>query len=193
MVYQQVRALLADMAFLKQYNSDSELSDAEIKDIDGKSTRVCRTVYLVTYSQADKSIFPTRSDFAQAVVKSFSHSKARIEQWCCAEEIHKSNGIHYHLAIKLTQNQRWLTSKKYLMDNYGVSVHYSSVHHNYYSAWKYVTKSDEDYVQSDEHPRLQDAAKPKTSNASQARCKRKTKPPADIPWLKKAHLKMKTR
>ena len=64
------------------------------------------------------------------------------------------------------------------MDNYGVSVHYSSVHHNYYSMWKYVTKSDEDYVQSDEHPRLQDAAKPKTSNASQARCKRKTKPPA---------------
>ena len=100
-----------------------------------------------------KSIFLTRSDFAQAVVKSFSHGKARIEQWCCAEERHKSNGIYYHLAIKLTQNQRWLTSKKYLMGNYGVSVHYSSVHHNYYSAWKYVTKSDEDYVQSDEHPR----------------------------------------
>ena len=41
-----------------------------------------------------------------------------------------------------------------------------------------MTKSDKDYVQSDEHPRLQDAAKPKTSNASQARCKKKTKPPA---------------
>ena len=41
-----------------------------------------------------------------------------------------------------------------------------------------MTKSDEDYVQSDEHPRLQDAANSKTSNASQARCKRKTKPPA---------------
>ena len=134
MVYQQVRAFLAEMEFLKQYNSDSELSDAEI-NIDGKTTslRVCRTVYLVTYSQADKSIFPTRSDFAQAVVKSFSHGKARIEQWWCAEERHKSNGIHYHLAIKLTQTN-WLTSKKYLMDNYGVSVHYSSVHHNYYSA-----------------------------------------------------------
>ena len=40
MVYQQVRALLADMEFLKQYNSDSELSDAEIKDTDGKTTRI---------------------------------------------------------------------------------------------------------------------------------------------------------
>ena len=56
MVYHQVRALLAEMEFLKQYNSDIELSDADIKDIDGKNTRVCRTVYLVTYSQADKSI-----------------------------------------------------------------------------------------------------------------------------------------
>ena len=41
-----------------------------------------------------------------------------------------------------------------------------------------MTKSDKDYVQNDEHPRLQDAANPKTSNASQARCKRKTKPQA---------------
>ena len=73
MVYQQVRALLADMEFLKQYNSDSELSDAEIKDIDGKSTRVCRTVYLVTYSQADKNIFPTRSDFVLGPWLSLSH------------------------------------------------------------------------------------------------------------------------
>ena len=46
MVYHQVQALLAEMEFLKQYNSDSELSDADIKDIhvDGKNTRVCRTV-----------------------------------------------------------------------------------------------------------------------------------------------------
>ena len=62
------------------------------------------------------------------------------------------------------------------MDNCGVSVHYSSVHHNYYSGWNYVTKSDKDYAQSDEHPRVQDAVKSKTSNASQARCKRKKQP-----------------
>ena len=107
MVYQQVRAFLAAMEFLKQYNSDSELSDAEIKDIDGKTTSQCMSYSVPCYvqSRTDKSIFPTRSDFAQAVVKSFSHGKARIEQlWCCAEERHKSNGIHYHPAIKLTQN-----------------------------------------------------------------------------------------
>ena len=47
MVYQQVRAFLGEMEFLKQYNSDSELSGAQIKDIDGKTTRVCRTVKLI--------------------------------------------------------------------------------------------------------------------------------------------------
>ena len=41
-----------------------------------------------------------------------------------------------------------------------------------------MTKSDEDYVQSDEHPCLQDTANPKTSNATQSRCERKIKPPA---------------
>ena len=93
------------MEFLKQYNSASELSNADVKDIDGKNTKVCNTVYFVTYSQADKSIFPNRNDFAQAVVKSFSHGKACIEQWCCSEERHKSNWIHYHVAITLTWNQ----------------------------------------------------------------------------------------
>ena len=56
------------------------------------------------------------------------------------------------------------------MDNYGVRLHYLSVHHNYYSMWKYVTKSDKDYIQSDEHPPPQDAAKPKKNQTpSQAR------------------------
>ncbi|CAB4028504.1 Hypothetical predicted protein [Paramuricea clavata] len=86
---------------------------------------------------------------------------------------------HYHIVVKLTQNQRWLTSKRFLIENYGVSVHNSSAHHDYYSAWRYVTKSDKDFVQSENHPRVQEAPKPKTTNVSRARCtKRKVKRPA---------------
>ena len=53
MVYHQVRALLAEMEFLKQYNSVSELSDADLKDIDGKTLEcvvqrtLLRTVKLI--------------------------------------------------------------------------------------------------------------------------------------------------
>jgi hypothetical protein len=66
-----------------------------------------------------------------------------------------------------------------LMENYGISVHYSSAHHNYYSAWRYVTKSEKDFVQSENHRRLREVPKLKTTNASRARCtKRKVKRPA---------------
>jgi hypothetical protein len=36
-----------------------------------------RSVYFITYSQADKAVFPTRKDFALGVVKSFLSGKAK--------------------------------------------------------------------------------------------------------------------
>ena len=122
------------MELLREYNSDSESSEPSTEPLEKHSASESRSVYLITYSQADKTIFPTREEFALAVVRSFSFGKTRVQQWCCAEEKHRNTGEHYHLAIKLTQNQRWLTSKKFLMANHGVSVHYSGVHHDYYSA-----------------------------------------------------------
>ena len=80
------------------------------------------------------------------------------------------------------------------MDNYGVRLHYLSVHHNYYSMWKYVTKSDKDYIQSDEHPPPQDAAKPKKIKRQVKQDEReKQNHQRSIPWLKKARLNMKTK
>ena len=163
------------MELLMEYDSDSDSGEANAQELENGS----RSVYLITYSQADKAVFPTREDFALGVEKSFSTGKSKVVQWCCSEEEHRNKGKHYHIVVKLTQNQRWLTSKRFLMENYGVSVHYSSAHHDYYSAWRYVTKSDKDFVQSENHPRLREAPKPKTTNASRARCtKRKVKRPA---------------
>ena len=48
------------------------------------------------------------------------------------------------MAVKLQRCKRWLSCKRYLEENYGISVHFSDVHHNYYSAWKYTTKK---YIQ----------------------------------------------
>ena len=63
-------------------------------------------------------------------------------QWCCSEENHKHGGIHYHAAIKLKKICRWSGCKRVLKQRYGITVNFSSHHHNYYSAWCYVTKSD---------------------------------------------------
>ena len=128
-----------------EYDSDSDSAETNAQELENGS----RSVYLITYSQADKAVFPTREDFALGVEKSFSTGKAKVVQLCCSVEEHRNKGKHYHIVVKLTQNQRWLTSKRFLMENYGVSVHYSSAHHDYYSTWRYVTKSDKDFVQSE--------------------------------------------
>ena len=119
-------------------------------------------------------LFPSREDFTLAVVGSFSNRSAKIVQWCCRES-HQKSGELYHLAVKLDRNQRWLSSKEFLRSEYGIVVNYSSCHHNYYSAWRYVTKSDSNYIESVDHPDLKNSHEPRTSSASRAkssRCKR---------------------
>ena len=52
------------------------------------------------------------------------------------------------------------------MERFGISVHFSSLHHNYFSAWQYVTKSDPNYLQSDNHPDLSNGEPPRADCAS---------------------------
>jgi len=101
-----------------------------------------------------------------ALVHSFVHCGAEISHWCCSEEEHKAGGTHYHVAIKLNKIHRWNAAKRLLCKRYGIIVNFSSGHHNYYSAWQYVTKSDVQYVQSVGHPDIVNTGKPRTSHAS---------------------------
>ena len=129
-------------------------------------------MYLITYSQADSERFPTRESFAQAIVRSFNSTNTNIvEHWVCCKEAHHTTGFHYHMAIKLQRSKRWLSSKKYLQAEYDISVHFSNLHYNYYSSWKYTTKKDSNFLQSDNHPDLSDLKAPKTDTASSSRKK----------------------
>ena len=156
------------MDFLKSYCSDdssSEDSENIVIEESLDNNEVC-SVYLVTYSQADIVKFASRQDFALAVVNSFSQGKAKVVHWCCSGEQHKKSGEHYHLALKLYRNTCWLTSKEFLRREYGISSHYSNKHHNYYSAWRYVTKCDHNFKESAGHPYLGENSEPKTSLAT---------------------------
>lgn len=155
------------MEYLLQYNTtDNESSASEAESNADLLPSQSRCVYLVTYSQASKTKFPSRLEFAEALIKSFDHTSAKIVQWCCSEESHQVKGTHYHAAVKLDKVQRWSSSKKYLKDRYGITVNYSGRHHNYYSAWRYVTKSDDSYTQSKGHPDLANTGEPRTNKAS---------------------------
>ena len=163
------------MDFLKEYGSSESSSTENEDDISRDSAeglssnlndRAVRQVYLITYSKADPQKFPTRESFAQAVVKSFEAINTKIELWVCSKEAHQVNGFHYHMALKLNRCKRWLSSKRYLEENHGISVHFSNIHHNYYSAWKYTTKKDRYVMESKDHPDLWDSKPPKTQSAS---------------------------
>ena len=96
--------------------------------------REVRSVYLITYSQADLDKFPTRDSFARTVVQAFDETRsglADIVQWVCSQERHSSGGTYYHMAVKLSHARRWLRIRNYLKDNHSIQVNFLSVHSNY--------------------------------------------------------------
>lgn len=141
--------------------------------------RSARRTYLVTYSQADREKFPTRESFGEIVREAFNSGSGKIavQYYACSLEPHKEGGEHYHVSVKLTAAKRWISVKKFLVDNHGVTVHFSDKHDSYYSAYKYVTKADENVHCSPDHPNLKEIGSPKTNKCISAyRDKRKKTP-----------------
>ncbi len=104
--------------------------------------------------------------FTEAIIAAFSKVNNTILQWCCSQEHHKNTGgIHYNMCVKIKNCQCWLPVKKFLSNSYGILVHFSSLHANYYTAWRYVTKEDQSTEESEGHPDLKNSNGPKTMNA----------------------------
>ena len=136
--------------------SDSQQNDntnSPYSETSAVAPLATRSVYLVTYSQAHLEKFPSRNEFAKAIIASFTEGLARK---------------HYHMALKLNKVQRWLPSKRYLSEQFGISVHYSNIHHDYYSAWQYsmLQRVMKHMQRVDGHPDLSNVHVPKTTNAS---------------------------
>lgn len=130
-------------------------------------SRSVRMVYLLTYSKANPDICSSRQSFSDKVLEAFMSNGAEVGQWVCCQEEHKENGgHHYHMAVKLRKPRRWCKVKKYLQSEFNIVTHFSANHSNYFSAWKYVTKEDTNFLQSKSHPDLVDAVSPQTSKAS---------------------------
>ena len=95
-------------------------------------------------------------------------SPVEVVQWACSKEEHRDGGSHYHMAIKLSTRRRWLKGRNYLEQRHAVKVNFSDRHCNYYSAWRYTTKDDANFMQSESHPDLSNSSEPCTSAASMA-------------------------
>ena len=126
------------MEFLSQYES-SPSNESSDESSEEHVNATVRSVYLVTYSQADLHIFPDRESFAEAVCEAVTNckgSKCGIIQWSCCQETHKNGGKQYHMAIKLSKIKRWLPIREYLKNKWNVNVNFSNRlanwHANYY-------------------------------------------------------------
>ena len=93
----------------------------------------------MTFSQADVSEFESRDKFFEAVCEALNDSaKSPVLHWAYSRKYHKNSEFHYHMCVKLERQQRWLTIKNCLQNNFGIMVHYSSKYCNYFSAWSYT-------------------------------------------------------
>lgn len=55
------------------------------------------------------------------------------------------------------------------MEHFNISVHFSSAHSDYDTAWKYVTKKNENIAQSKNHPDLWNSVGPRNMKAHKAK------------------------
>ena len=134
--------------------------------------KYARSVYLITHSQANLDIVITREKFVEIVLGAFAQGSSTnpsnpITTWCCSQEHHEDGNVHYHMAIKLISQKRWLSHRNYLQHTYNVKVNFSDNHSNYYQAWLYCTKADVNAIFSSGHPDLTNP--PRTNAASGSR------------------------
>ena len=83
-------------------------------------------VYLITYSQANRTFYPTKESFGLDVVETFNQglSKIKVLHWACGLESHQNGGNHYRLAVKISRLKRLKSVKKILMKKSGLLLTY---------------------------------------------------------------------
>ena len=98
-----------------------------------------RSVYLITYSNADLEKIDSREQFAELWVNAFGTEM--VKQWaCCCEKHQEEENVHFHLALKLKRVRRWKMVKEKVSRETGIVCHLQEFHTNYYDAFKYVKK-----------------------------------------------------
>lgn len=124
-----------------------------------------RRAFLITYSQADLSIFKDCESFSAAVVDAFG--SANVVEWACCMESHADGGDHFHMSIKFKSSRLWGPVKKKFLRLYNVSLNFQTKSFGYVAAYRYVIKEKEisTVLHSEGHTPLQSIKSPKTKKA----------------------------
>ena len=145
------------------------MSDDDFQATALADPRIGRRTYLITYSQADTDVFPTRKGFGEMIERYFNgtgETKTKVQYWACCLENHQAEGVHYHVSLKLSHSKKWKKVKEDIHRKEKISVHFSDYHSEYISAYRYVCKNDSDVYHSGEHPDLKEITTSKTSKCT---------------------------
>ena len=87
--------------------------------------RTVKKVYLITYSRVNEQLCDSRNKFADLVIEAFQFERGNVRplHWAVSREPHETQGFHYHMALCLNGNKRWLQAKNYLA-NTGIVVNF---------------------------------------------------------------------
>ena len=108
-------------------------------------------------------------------------NSTRVTHWAVGVEKHADGADHYHCSMTLSPNpKRWLKPWE-AMFTLGVCVNFSDKQDYYISAFKYLLKEDENVYLSDEHPRLEMIASPRTKSCNATNRRRRQDEQAAAP------------
>lgn len=147
-----------DISFLSVPLSQSQSNDSQLNataSLDAYDSvrelpaTKCRQVYLITYSRADELKVPSREAFVEIILNAFGQEN--IQKYVCCAEPHAEQGFHYHMAIKLVKDMRWMRVKNSIQNAHDIAVHFQDFVTGYNDAFRYVTKRDVDTVLSSQH------------------------------------------
>ena len=99
----------------------SDLSEVDIANSESLSSRDVRGVYLITYSQTNLVIVPTRDAFAPIILDAFDNVvpelNAAVIHWVCSQESHADGGLHYQV-VNLSGQRWWRHLRNYISDRH---------------------------------------------------------------------------
>ena len=116
------------------YSKNTMARSSPSKVADEIDSSKARRTYLIRYNQADIDAFPTRKSFVKVVKEAFTSSsgKSWTLHWSYKIENHKNGGLHYHMALKVSNPKRWLQCKNEIFNKHKIIIHFSE-YENYYS------------------------------------------------------------
>ena len=136
--------------------SEDSDEEVEVKKKTRKQDPVPRQSVLLTISHADLGIKQTssRRQVASFLTKRLDSEENPVLQWACSIEMHKTDGIHFHLAVKMKKQRRFREMVRRVYEDTGIVVNVREWHTNYYDAYRYVKKHDTHHILSENHPPL---------------------------------------